>query len=431
MKIIGVMTGNSLDGCDLILTEFLNGEMKDLSFFSQNIPETLQKKITILKKQIKKRKILSKNLLTDSFFLDVHDGYIRWVASVINEFLKKENVKISEIDLIGFHGQTLDHNPPSVATDRLPYTLQMGSGQMLSNLLSIPVVYDFRSDDIFFNGEGAPLMPPHNVHFAKSLGLKNAFFYNAGNTSNLALVVNGEVVLGFDAGPFNEFTDYLVRKYKKEPFDKDAFWAKQGTLLPFLFEKLFYQSVKTSGGENYLEFSPPKSADPTLYHLDNLLEIKTEQDFVDTLHTVAYFSGYIAAYALKHIDDKYEFPDTFILFGGGWYNPISYQAFVNTLNGSGYILEEHKKIFEKIVTRFKNFPHFILPTSAKYMEARLMADLAYHFEKKLPWTNKELTGVEKPVVLGIKATPNRTTKYTDYINRASEGWQLVKEANPQ
>lgn len=431
MKIIGIMTGNSLDGCDLVLTEFLNDEMRDISFFSKNISDSLQKKVMLLKKKIKNREILSKNLLTDSFFFDVHNSYVQWVASVVQEFLVKENIKISDIDLIGFHGQTLDHNPPSVATNRLPYTLQMGSGQMLSNLLSIPVVYDFRSDDIFFNGEGAPLMPPHNEHYAKSLGLKNAFFYNAGNTSNLALVADGAVELGFDAGPFNEFTDYLVRKYKKIPFDKDAFWAKKGVLLPELFEKLFYQSVQTNTNENYLEILPPKSADPTLYHLDSLLKIETEQNFVDALYTVAYFSGYIAAYALKHIDGQYKFPNTFVLFGGGWYNPIAYQAFVNALNCDGYMLEEHKPVFEKIKNRFSDTPHFILSSTAKYMEARLMADLAYCFEKKQPWTNKKLTGADKPVVLGVKAIPNQTKEYTDYINRACEGWQLIKEASPQ
>ncbi len=433
MKIIGVMTGNSLDGCDIILTEFNNGHMKDIAFLSKKISDTLQKNILKLKERIKKRDLLSINLKDDSFFLEVHDAYIHWIKFAIDELLAQEKLKSIDIDLIGFHGQTLDHNPPSVATLNLPaYTLQMGSGQMLANLLKIPVVYDFRSDDIFFNGEGAPLIPPHNEHIAHQMGLKDAFFYNAGNTSNLALIMDGKVKLGFDAGPFNEFSDKIVREYKNIPFDKDGFWGLKGSLNVQLLEKLFYQSVRTKDGENYLELKAPKSADPSLYYLDDIISVQDEKGFVNTLFTLSYFSGYVAAFALKHIENVEYLPTNFVLFGGGWKNPIAFQTFSNILNGTGFVLKEHEFIFNQIRSKFKNDLKFIFPEGGTYMEARLMADLAYSFEKKLIWGDCFVTGRSKDIILGRKAIPTKElTLYNDYISRASEGWQKTKATTQQ
>ncbi len=425
MKIIGVMTGNSLDGCDAVLTEFSNQKMKDIAFFSQDIPVLLQKDILSLKEMIKNKTLLSQDLPNNEFFLKVHKAYIQWIASCIREFLFSVHLTEKDIDLVGFHGQTLDHNPPSVATEKEPpYTLQMGSGKMLSSLINIPVVYDFRSDDIFNQGEGAPLIPPHNEHFAKMLHLKNAFFYNAGNTSNVALIQNGKVVLGFDSGPFNEFSDKLVRLYKNISYDKDCFFGKQGKLRPDLLEKLFNFSVRTHQKKNYLILPPPKSADPSLYHLTDLISINNETDFVDTLHTVEYFAGYVAAFSLKHIDENFAWPTDFVLFGGGWQNQISYNAFVDILNGNGFILPMHQSVFKKIRSKFNGKINFIFPSGGKYMEARLMADMAFYFDKKKAWTTPQLTGCLSPCVLGVKAEPQQLEVFDDLISRASRGWQF-------
>ena len=423
MKIIGVMTGNSLDGCDAVLTEFSSQGMKDISFFSREIPSSLQKDILSLKEMIKKRELLSEALPTNEFFLKVHNTYVRWIAECIREFLHNASLTEKDIDLVGFHGQTLDHNPPSVATKTiLPYTLQMGSGKLLASLINIPVVYDFRSDDIFKQGEGAPLMPPHNEHFAKNLHLKDAFFYNAGNTSNIALILNGKVCLGFDAGPFNEFSDKLVRLYKNCSFDADCVFGKQGFLQTDLLKKLFKSSVKTADGNNYLDLTYPKSADPSLYRFDNLFSINSDADFFNVLHTVEYFSGYTAAYALKHIESDV-FPHDFILFGGGWHNEISRNAFKDILEGKGFELDEHVEVFKDIRSKFKKKINLIFPKGAQYMEARLIADLAYHFEQQKVWTVPELTGCLTPCILGVKAVPEKQPVLDDVINRASEGWQ--------
>ena len=74
-----------------------------------------------------------------------------------------------EIAAIGFHGQTCDHFPPSAAGGSEPYTLQVGDPRLLADLTGIPVIYDFRSDDLMNGGEGAPLAPLHNRRIARMM----------------------------------------------------------------------------------------------------------------------------------------------------------------------------------------------------------------------------------------------------------------------
>ena len=424
MDIIGIMTGNSLDACDLVLTRFIEDRMQDLAFATFPISKSLQKDISLLKKKVQNKEILLESISLDPFFIQVHQRYIKWVASSVKKFLKQNSLTRRDVDLIGFHGQTLDHNPPSVATsfDEV-YTLQMGSGDYLSDLTQIPVISDFRSDDMMNKGEGAPLIPPHNEHFSKMLGLDECIFYNAGNTSNLAVIQNKKVVQGFDSGPFNELSDYLVRFYKKESYDKDTCWGLKGKLDFELLDTLFQKAALLKTNQNFFLLSPPKSADPSLYGFKYQLKPKNDAEFYQMLHTVQYFAGYIAAYSLKYIQSK-KLPNTFVLFGGGWKNKVSLQAFSNLLTGNGFELSDHQKDFKEIRSRLSGAPKILMPKGADYMEARLMADLAYFFEIKKPWTNFNLTGVQNQVVLGKKSQPDSSRKtYSDLVSRANKGWQ--------
>lgn len=120
-------------------------------------------------------------------------------------------------------------------------------------------------------------------------------------------------------------------------------------------------------------------------------------------------------------------PNVFVLFGGGWKNPIAFNTFSNILKGSAVVLKEHETIFAEIKNRFQSDVQFVFPTGGTYMEARLMADLAYHFEKQIPWGKCTITGRSADVVLGIKATPGvLQSDYSDLVNRACEGWQKVR-----
>ena len=193
MYYIGIMTGNSLDAVDVVITDF-EDDIKDICAHSIPIPQHIADSFRILKNDIKSAngdivKVYNNDKIK---FLSLHDEYIKIVAQTVNQTIKKANLKKEDIKAIGFHGQTCYHNPPSINTDN-PNTLQIGSGQMLADITGIPVAYDFRSDDIMNGGEGAPLAPIHNQHLALSLKEKGVFplvFLNAGNTGNLSVISN-------------------------------------------------------------------------------------------------------------------------------------------------------------------------------------------------------------------------------------------------
>ena len=163
-RIIGNMTGNSMDAIDLVLTEFDGDKMCDVCTFTRPYEQDMQVKIEQLRRKVFNKTRAEIEALPE--FRPVHDEYVQQIATCINEMCALNGIDKKSVDAIGFHGKTLDHNPPSKAhTDgSQPYTLQIGSGQMLADLTDIAVVYDFRSDPLMAGFDGAPLVPPHNAH---------------------------------------------------------------------------------------------------------------------------------------------------------------------------------------------------------------------------------------------------------------------------
>lgn len=419
-RIIGNMTGNSMDAIDLVLTEFDGDTMTDICSFSRPYDKDMQDKINRLRAQVFNKTATEIEALPD--FAVIHDTYVRQIADCINEMCAQNNIDKTTIDAIGFHGKTLDHNPPSKARAEatLPYTLQIGSGQMLADLTQIPVVYDFRSDYLIAGFDGAPLVSPHNARIAASEG--DGCYYNGGNTSNFAIILNGKAVIGADAGPFNEYTDAYIRQHTNEAFDKDGQFGQKGNLDTGFLQKLF------NFCRRYYETPLPKSGDPAYYHQNEIFQYIEENgiEFENAVHTFEYFAAYIAVQALTQIPQDISLPQQFILFGGGWKNPVVREAFENLLQGTGFVLPEHKEFFDKLSKHLPQPPEIHYSAFGDYMEARLLADLArYKLENKV-WEIPEVIQAGKNVVCGRTALPKRPARhYADRISRAAKGWQNV------
>ena len=419
-KIIGNMTGNSMDAIDLVLTEFDGDRMCDICSYTKPYSKEMQEKMEFLRKQVfdKTREEVEK--ITS--FKEIHDEYIREVASCVNDMCEKYGIDKKSIDAIGFHGKTLDHNPPSKARieNTRPYTLQIGSGQMLADLTGLPVVYDFRSDYIMADFEGAPLVPPHNAHISVTEG--DGIYYNGGNTSNFAVVVNGRAVIGTDAGPFNEYVDNFIRQNTKEAFDKDGMFGKKGELNIALLQKMF------DLGRVFYEASLPKSGDPQYYLKEYIFEYISDNNIKleDAVYTFEYFSAYIAVYTMCLIDDVIKLPNNVVLFGGGWKNPITKDIFEALLFCESFILPEHVEMFNKLNKRFDDKINVRNSCLGDYMEARLFADLARYKLENKSWEVPELADFGKSIVAGIVAYPSDNRDgYDDCINRAVKGWYKV------
>jgi anhydro-N-acetylmuramic acid kinase len=418
-KIIGVMTGNSMDAIDIVLTEFSNNVFRDICSYSVPFTKKFQTDMDKLRSSVFNK--TKKEILKQPLFHKVHNEYITLVADAINSMCQKYDIDKKNISAIGFHGKTLDHNPPSYAKKNrsLPYTLQMGSGQMLANLTGIPVVYDFRSAFIMAGFEGAPLVPTHTAHISNIYG--DACYYNGGNTSNFSYIINGETVVASDAGPCNEYVDYYIRKNTDMPFDKDGLYGKSGQINRNLLQDLF------SLCKDFYEMPLPKSGDPQYYKTDKVLNLidKYKINFNDAVRTLEYFSAYIAAYSLTLIQTNVKLPNKIFLFGGAWKNPIIYESFEKIVNNNDevFILPQHKQTFKKFLDRFAD--KFIIKYSdiGEMMEARTFADMAMYRLQEKPWHTPETTQTNTNIISGIIATPNTKRKYYDKINQAAKGWQ--------
>ena len=258
IKTIGIMTGNSLDAVDAVLTEFDHGSIKDLATYTLKYPVELTHDMIQLRSQITGHDSLPSFLENNPFFASILINYTLLVAETVNKLCEASQINKSEIAAIGWHGQTCDHFPPSIAGNLPPYTLQIADPQRLANLTDIPVIYDFRSDDIMNGGEGAPLAPTHNKHIADDLKKKGIFpvaFCNAGNTGNITIISETtdlkNVISGWDTGPFNHFPDMLVRLAKSESCDLNARYGKQGQIIPDLLDDLFNNAAITNQKNNF------------------------------------------------------------------------------------------------------------------------------------------------------------------------------------
>ena len=417
LRLIGIMTGNSMDAIDLVLTEFENDKMRDVCSLSVPYSVTQKRQIDDLRQWVSAQKISQQQLVKERRFIQTHWDYVAGVAGAVNAMCAKFGLDKRKIDAIGFHGKTLDHYPPSMAKlhGGKPFTTQMGSAQLLANLTGIPVVNDFRSALIINGFEGAPLAGPHNAHIAATEG--DGCYFNAGNTGNLAWIKNGAVQISYDVGPFNEYIDQYILQIKGEAMDTDGTYGKKGKLLPELLQKMFDLC------REYYELLPPKSGDPSYYHTPELLECiekdYAKEKFNDVVHTLEYFSAYIAICGLAQTPEHIELTPRFVLFGGGWRNPVVLKSFKDLLTKDAVVLPEHEAQFSALRQRFNKKPEIKYSSFGSYMEARLMADLARSFLLQKTWDLPELKGRE--LVLGQARFPFAGA-VDDFLSTAALGW---------
>lgn len=414
-RIIGIMTGNSMDAMDMVLTEFSGSKMRDICSFSAPYNQQMQQQTENLRRLVFNRN--KSEILALPEFQEWHEEYIRLLADAVNQMCKQHHLDKAQIDAIGFHGKTLDHNPPSKAKAEhtLPYTLQAGSGQMLADLTGIKVVSDFRSAPLMAGYEGAPLVAPHNAHIALTEG--DGIYFNGGNTSNFAVVNNGKALISTDAGPFNEYTDNFIRARTADSCDYNGKYGKSGVISEPHLQKLFELC------RPYYELALPKSGDPAYYHKEQVFTLLNDLSFNNAVRTLEYFAAYIAAHALTLTPDNIPLSPQIMLFGGGWKNPLVLQSFTDILSGNGYILPEQQLQFARLRQRL-SAPAVKFSAFGQFMEARLFADMAYYRLQNKVWELPELLRAPKPILCGQIAAPQaKRATYTDQVNLAAKGWQ--------
>tara|TARA_B100001057_G_scaffold476600_1_gene544811 strand:+ start:473 stop:1618 length:1146 start_codon:yes stop_codon:yes gene_type:complete len=225
---MGLMSGTSLDGIDVSIIKS-DGNREYLSVFDR----FFEYEGNLIKKILKMRDKISNSESLDRYLSELKA--LEREITLFNFKAVNETLKISKssIDLIGFHGQTIFHDPQKKITK------QLGDGKLLSQLTKKKVVYNFRQKDLENGGQGAPLVPIFHNSIANKLNKKFDLKFpinilNIGGIANITTATDWDnlwhikKIHAFDIGPGNCLIDEWIRKNSKARYDKEGLVARSG-----------------------------------------------------------------------------------------------------------------------------------------------------------------------------------------------------------
>ncbi|EPZ2464995.1 anhydro-N-acetylmuramic acid kinase [Klebsiella aerogenes] len=244
-RFIGVMSGTSLDGVDVVLAAINENIVAQQASLSYPIPVNLKEDILA---------ICQGQQLTLSQLgrLDTRLG--RLFSDAVLALMRQQNLQPEDIVAIGCHGQTVWHEP----TGDAPHTMQIGDNNQIAAHTGVTVVGDFRRRDMALGGQGAPLVPAfHQALLAHPV--ERRMVLNIGGIANLSLLVPGQPVRGYDTGPGNMLMDAWIWRQCGKPYDKDAQWASEGKVLLLLLQDMlsdpwFALPAPKSTGREYFNY---------------------------------------------------------------------------------------------------------------------------------------------------------------------------------
>jgi anhydro-N-acetylmuramic acid kinase len=219
---IGLMSGTSLDGVDVAMIET---DGKRIQAFGP----------TSYRPYTESERGLLLQALTEAVSLpqrDARPGILREAeravtlahAEAIAAFTAQNRISYDDIDIIGFHGQTVLHRPER----RL--TVQIGDAAALAKTIHVPVMHDFRAADVAAGGQGAPFVPVYHRALAQSLDREGPIVVvNIGGVSNITYIDGNDVLIACDTGPGNALLDDFMFRTMNQQFDCEGRMAAQGT----------------------------------------------------------------------------------------------------------------------------------------------------------------------------------------------------------
>ena len=300
--VIGLMSGTSLDGVDLCYVHFkFDNSWSFQIHHSITVPYSLK-----WVKALKTAPCLSGNEL---HHLDV--AYTEYLSQCIQNFIQSRG--IVKIDAVCSHGHTVKHQP------HLGITKQIGNSDVLANKLGLTVVCNFRPQDVFFGGQGAPLVPIGD----KLLFSEYKYCLNLGGFANISFKHQNKR-LAFDIVPVNIVLNHYVSAIGLS-FDNDGDLAKSGTICRSLFWDL--------NSLNFYELVPPKSLGLEWVQ-DHFIKLVDRYDL--TLNDVLCTCVEHAAYQISKVIHDYGLSEGLIT-GGGAYNHFLISRITNLVD-SGFLI---------------------------------------------------------------------------------------------
>ena len=323
---IGLMSGTSMDGVDLsVIKSDGNDQFSSIYNTYKEFDDELYKQLISLRDKISN----FKDLKTHSIEInDVEKKFTLFNSHLINEVIGDIN---EDIDLIGFHGQTVFHDP------KIQISKQLGDGRLLSSLFKKIVINNFRQNDLNHGGQGAPLTPIFHSLISKiiqkNFKLKLPInIINIGGITNITQIkedLNNSInFFAYDVGPGNCLIDDWVRNNKDQKFDNNGNYANIGKVDDLILNQAI---------DNF-EF---KSYETSLDVKDFDTSFVKGLSFEDGCATLTKFTAYLIADGLRKINKQNNInPHHYIICGGGRKNKSLMQSIENYLVNKNIIIKD-------------------------------------------------------------------------------------------
>jgi anhydro-N-acetylmuramic acid kinase len=219
---IGLMSGTSLDGVDVAMIETDGKRVK--AFGPSGYRPYTDVERRLLLQALAEAAHLQAREARPGILLEAERVVTTAHAEAIASFKAHNRIASEDIDIVGFHGQTVLHRP----AEKL--TVQIGDAAALAKAIHIPVMHDFRAADVAAGGQGAPLVPVYHRALAQSLEREGPIVVlNIGGVSNITYI-DGDTLIACDTGPGNALLDDFMHRSIGQRFDCDGRMAAQGAV---------------------------------------------------------------------------------------------------------------------------------------------------------------------------------------------------------
>jgi anhydro-N-acetylmuramic acid kinase len=365
MTAIGLMSGTSLDGVDVALIE-TDGRRVQAFGPTGYRPYTPEERH------------LLRQALTEAVNLpqrDARPGVLREAeravtmahAEAVAAFTAQHRISREDVDIVGFHGQTVLHRPER------NMTVQIGDAAALARAIHIPIMHDFRAADVAAGGQGAPLVPVYHRALAQSLDREGPMVVvNIGGVSNITYIDGADILIACDTGPGNALLDDFMFRNLGEPFDREGRTAAQGVVdVAWVVRALQHP---------FFAAPPPKSLDRNDFAALKLREMSP----ADGAATLTALTAEAIARIVPLLPKE---PNSWIVAGGGARNLTMLRMLRERLQPATVESAD------------------ALGWSADAIEAQAFGFLAARGMKGLPLSYPATTGVPIPMTGGVIARP--------------------------
>lgn len=361
MRVLGFMSGTSLDGVDAAILE-TDGERIHAFGPAVLLPFTDRQRAIL----VSETEAVVRADRAGEGYVPSHTAEAVVIEAHLAAALSVLALAPDPIDLVGFHGQTVLHRPER----RL--SIQLGDPAMVADALGVPVVAHMRQADLDAGGQGAPLVPAYHAALAERIAVaRPVAFLNLGGVANLTWLGHDGDVVAFDTGPANGMIDLLVQARGVGRYDDGGQLAATGGV--------DFAALAALLDSEYFARRGPKALDRHDFSMDAVAGLST-RDAAATLTAFTVEALYLAVLQLPAP------PVLWLVCGGGRHNPTLMRA-----------LRER-------IGDVRSIDDFGL--RGDFIEAEAMAFLAARSVRALPITFPGTTGVAAPATGGRRFEPS-------------------------